>query len=28
MEQKKLYTWERMTEALRTLAWDTQRRRE
>ncbi len=28
VEQKKLYTWERMTEALRTLAWDTQRRRE
>ena len=27
-EQKKLYTWERMTEALRTLSWDTQRRRE
>ncbi|MDX9903622.1 MAG: glycosyltransferase [Bacteroidales bacterium] len=28
IEQKKLYTWERMTEALRTLSWDTQRRRE
>jgi glycosyltransferase involved in cell wall biosynthesis len=27
IEQKKLYTWERMTEALRTLAWDTQRAR-
>ena len=27
MEQKKLYTWDRMTEALRTLAWNMQRRR-